>query len=109
VSISTSRRLFVAATGRSLAAAIVASACPGYAIADELPHLAPDDPAAKALNYTEDASTVEAGRFPGRQPQQACVNCNYYAGKPDGFGPCPLFPGKAVTAKGWCSGWTKEV
>jgi hypothetical protein len=24
-------------------------------------------------------------------------------------GPCPLFPGKQVSAKGWCSAWAKKA
>jgi len=103
-----SRRQFLAGAGGTLAV-VVAGAHPRLACADELPHLTREDAVAKALDYTEDASTADSQKHPMRQPQQACVNCNFYAGKPDGFGPCPLFPGKAVAAKGWCSGWTKEV
>jgi len=105
---TTTRRQFFTSAGGALAAVVVASAHPGIVFAEDLPHLEPGDPVAKALNYTEDASTVAEAGFPAHQPGQACVNCNLYSGKPDGFGPCQLFPGKAVTAKGWCSGWTKE-
>ena len=40
---------------------------------------------------------------------QGCANCNFYQGAATGFGPCQLFPGKAVNAKGWCSGYAKKA
>jgi hypothetical protein len=75
---------------------------------DTLPHLNVTDPLARSLNYTENAAGVETVSMATRQPNQYCANCNHYAGTPDGFGPCDLFPCKAVSGKGWCSGWAKE-
>ena len=106
---TTTRRRFFATAGGTLAAVVFAGLRQRAESGEELPHLTADDPAAKALGYSEDASKVDAATFAARQAQQACVNCNFYAGKPDGFGPCQLFPGKAVAATGWCSGWAKET
>lgn len=40
---------------------------------------------------------------------QACGNCALYQGKTgDDTANCPLFAGKQVAAKGWCSAWAEE-
>jgi hypothetical protein len=70
--------------------------------AAELPLLSESDPAAKALEYVEDASRAKdatAGAL--------CSNCSVYGGA-DGAaaGPCTLFPGKLVKAGGWCKSWS---
>ena len=54
---------------------------------------------------TEDASKAPAPHVAG----QDCSNCNFYQGAATGFGPCQLFPGKAVNAKGWCAGYAKKA
>lgn len=70
----------------------------------ELIELTEDDPSAQALAYKADASTVDSTAYPNFEPSQLCSNCLYYQGKEgDVTGPCTLFPGKSVTAAGWCS------
>jgi len=100
-----SRRRFFASAANGLGGIMVVGALPQFAFAADLPHLTLDDPTAKALNYTEDASKAPAPRQDG----QNCANCNFYQGAATGFGPCQLFPGKAVNAKGWCSGYAKKA
>lgn len=100
-----SRRRFFATAATSLGGFMVAGALPQLAFADDLPHLTLDDPTAKALNYTEDASKAPAPHQAG----QTCANCNFFQGAAAAFGPCQLFPGKAVNAKGWCSGYAKKA
>ncbi len=39
----------------------------------------------------------------------ACANCNFFQGGATAYGPCQLFPGKAVNAKGWCAGYAKKA
>ena len=74
-------------TGRQVAAA-------------ELTPIDPADPMAKALEYVHESATE--GQF--------CDNCQLYQGEADAeWGACPLFPGKAVTAKGWCKSWVKKA
>jgi len=101
---SPGRRRFFAAAASSLGAAVVASALPRLVFADDLPHLTLDDPTAKALNYTEDAGKAPAPHQVG----QSCANCNFFQGAAAAYGPCQLFPGKTVNAKGWCSGYTNK-
>jgi High potential iron-sulfur protein len=100
-----SRRRFFATAGGALGVAVLANALPSIARADDLPHLTLDDPTAKALNYTED--NTKAG--PPHQAGQDCSNCNFYQGGPTGYGPCQLFVGKSVNAKGWCAGYAKKA
>ena len=102
----TSRREFFKLAGGAVGAVALANTIlPSIARAEDLPHLTLDDPTAKALNYTEDAN--KAG--PPRQAGQECSNCNFFQGGTAAFGPCQLFAGKAVNAKGWCSGYAKKA
>lgn len=103
-----SRRNFFATAGCALGAIAVAEMLPRPAHADDLPHLAVDDPTAAALNYTEDASKVDKAKAPTFVPGSACAGCNFFHGGSTGYGACDLFPGKAVNAKGWCAGFAKK-
>lgn len=73
--------------------------------ASDLPHLTTTDPTAKAMDYVEDANTSKNGLY---KPGSSCANCQFYAGPEAGYGPCQLFPGKAVNAKGWCTSFTSK-
>ena len=75
---------------------------PFTARAADLPLVTPDDPTAKALKYTPDAS-----KAPDAKPGSKCATCALYQGAAGSAqGGCLLFPGKAVKATGWCSSWT---
>ena len=72
--------------------------------AAQLPHLSDADPTAKALGYTEDASKLDKSKFPAYKAGAKCSTCNFFqgaSGQP--YGPCQIFPGKAVSANGWCA------
>lgn len=88
------------------------AACGGAVIArpvlaDVVP-LPETDPTAQALGYKADGSQVDTARFPKHTPQQLCANCNFFQGT-GGTGPCQLFPGKSVSAKGWCSAYAAKA
>jgi len=73
--------------------------------AAELPLVTLDDPTAKALKYTNDAS-----KAPEAKAGSKCENCKLYQGAAGAAqGGCLLFPGKAVKASGWCSSWTAKT
>jgi hypothetical protein len=97
---------------RTFAVALGAAATvlPGRrAQAADLPHLLPTDASATALGYHEDVKTVDAKSNPTYQAGQVCSNCAQYKGNAgDMWGPCNLFPGKQVSANGWCKVWTKK-
>ena len=62
-----------------------------------------------ALGYVADAKRVDTKRFPKFVAGQNCTNCSLYQGKAtDAAAGCPIFAGKQVAGKGWCSAWAKK-
>ena len=96
---------------KTLAAAAAAAAVPVLtARSADVPHLDVHDSSAIALGYVENASEVDAKKFPRFVAGSTCDNCLQLQGKAgDKYRPCNLFPGKLVAAGGWCSGWTAEI
>lgn len=82
------------------------------ATAADLPKLDVNDPTAKQLNYTPNATTVNA-KNPATSRYvagQHCANCQVIQGKDgEAYRPCAIFPGKLVSAAGWCSAWAKKA
>lgn len=73
------------------------------------PMLDEADAAAVALGYVADTTRADKTKYPKHATDQACVNCALYQGTAGAeSGPCPLFPGKQVAAKGWCSSYVKK-
>lgn len=73
-------------------------------------HVDENDPTAKSLGYKNDATKADKAKFPKYAAGQECVNCQLFQGKPgDEWGPCPIFGGKLVHAKGWCSAYVKKA
>jgi len=94
--------------------AVAAAGCliqPGReAQAGDLPHLSGDDPMAKAMKYTDDASSVDPSARNNPAAEQTCANCALVQGNDgDAWRPCQIFPGKAVAAAGWCSVWAPKA
>ena len=90
-----------------LAAALgaLASARAPVGRAAEAPLLDPNDPAAKKLQYTENAGAVK-----GIPSGNTCANCALFQGTyTSATGPCQIFPGKQVKAAGWCSSWAAQM
>ena len=88
--------------------AIVAVGAPiSQAASAELPRLEESDSTAQALSYVHDASAVPADQRGGTD--RNCRGCNLYSDVDAEWGPCPLFPGKAVAANGWCKGWVART
>jgi High potential iron-sulfur protein len=74
-------------------------------LAAEAPLVTADDPTAKALKYTNDASKAADAK-----PGSKCANCALYQGAAASTqGGCLLFPGKSVKATGWCSSWAPKT
>ena len=68
------------------------------------------EPQAVALGYKADATKVDKAKYPKFVAGQNCANCALYQGKPtDPAAACPLFAGKQVGAKAWCSAWAKKA
>lgn len=78
--------------------------------AAELTPLNPNDPQAKALGFTDDASKVDTSVHPTYKPGQRCSTCQQYQGKPtDATAACTIFAGHSVPAGGWCMVWTQRA
>jgi hypothetical protein len=68
------------------------------------------DAQAVALGYVADAGRADKAKFAKWAAGQSCSGCQLYQGKPaDAAGPCPIFGGKQVAGKGWCSAWAKKA
>lgn len=68
------------------------------------------DPQAAALGYVADATKADTKKFPKYAADQKCNTCALYQGKAgDATAGCPLFAGKTVAGKGWCSAWAKKA
>ena len=105
-----SRRRLLGLAATAAGATLAAAAFPRRACADELPRLAEGDPTAVALGYREDATKVDATRYPTHKTGQSCANCRFFGGADKAAaGNCQLFPGKAVTARGWCSAYNAKA
>jgi len=104
---SQARRRFlkIAVVGAAIAP-VAASLLPRIARADD-PHVDPSDATAKALGYVEEAVTAKGN--PSYKAGSSCANCNFFKGHTEtAYGPCDLFPGKAVSINGWCASWTAK-
>lgn len=86
-----------------------ASLLSGRVFAAENSLLGTDEPIAVALNYVEDASTVDPTAHPKKAGEggdaQNCASCALYAETADGIGTCTAIPGRLVRGAGWCSAW----
>jgi hypothetical protein len=68
------------------------------------------DPTAQSLGYVSDSSRADTARFKNHAPGMACANCSLYGGAAGSAeGPCPIFQGRRVAAKGWCSAYVKKT
>lgn len=91
------------------ACAFLSRRVPGQAA--ELPHIAPADPAARALAYTENGSKIDAKAEPLFKTGNHCGNCKLFqAAQAKGdYAPCLIFPGKSVSTNGWCRVWAPKT
>jgi len=102
---SASRRRFFKITAVGLAAAPFATALMSGAAHAVVP-VKETDPTAAALGYVADAtkSTKRADKA------ATCSSCSLFSGKNGAAdGPCTIFQGNLVSAKGWCSAWVKKA
>ncbi len=101
----TSRRHFI----QTIPVACVA-VCAGHsAFAADLPMVDEKDPQAAALGYVGDATKADKAKYKNYAAGQNCTSCQLYQGKADPKGACPLFAGKNVAGKGWCSAFAKKA
>jgi hypothetical protein len=103
------RRAVVKSALLGIAAIPIASLCVSREAHAAPAPLDEKDPQAKALGYVADAAKVDAKSNPTFKPGQNCAGCLQLTGKAgDPLRPCNLFPGKLVSANGWCKAWVKK-
>lgn len=90
-------------------APVAAAAPPAAPAAATGPLLDEKDSQAMALGYVAVAAKADKAKFPKYADGLACGNCALYQGGAAEQGGCPLFPGKQVLAKGWCSAYNKKA
>lgn len=109
------RRTFLKWSSLTLAALATPLLKVGRALAEAI--LQEDDQTAKALGYHHDATKVDPKKWAAREAgaEKFCHNCILAQGAPkevdgqDGqWMACQLFPGKLVSAQGWCASWAKK-
>jgi hypothetical protein len=103
------RRHFVSQLGVAAGAATLGGMLCQDANAADLPLVSETDSLAMAMNYKADTTKVDAKKFPAHKASQTCDTCQFFQGPPGANGPCQIFPGKSVAAKGWCQVWTKKA
>ena len=75
-----------------------------------MPMVDEKDPAAVSLGYVADATRADAAKYKTYAAGQACGNCALFGAKVgDAAGPCPLYAGRHVPSKGWCSADAKKA
>ncbi len=105
--ISCNRRDFLKLSAAGVAAVPFANLLmSGVAHAEDLPHLEESDPVATGLKYVNDASASKDRK----DATNTCANCQLYTGAEGAeWGPCAIFGGKSVNAKGWCMSWVAKA
>jgi High potential iron-sulfur protein len=66
------------------------------------------DPEAMAYGYRANAKQVDRSKYPSYDGRQTCVNCKLIAFGTGIQRPCSVFPGRLVSAGGWCKAWVRK-
>ncbi|MDR3415495.1 MAG: high-potential iron-sulfur protein [Nevskia sp.] len=107
--VSSDRRRFLSRVALGVAALPLLRMAPAQAA--DLPHLSPDDPTAKALGYTNDASKIDAKKETAFKAGSQCSKCALFqpATASGDWAGCGAFPGKAVNKNGWCRAFAAKA
>jgi hypothetical protein len=101
---TSNRRVFMMQMATAATAVMAVSEASAQAMVDE------KDPQAAALGYKADGTKVDKAKNPKFVAGSNCANCALYQAKAGAAaGGCPLFAGKQVSAKAWCSAWAKKA
>lgn len=106
--VSPDRRRFLGRIALGAAALPFLNLAPAQAA--DLPHLTPDDPTAKALGYTNDASKIDAKTETAFKAGSSCAKCALFTAPASGdWGACGAFAGKSVNKAGWCRAFAPKA
>lgn len=98
-----SRRHFLIGAALATAAVPFGIHLMGKARAGGLPPLPLDNPQARALAYTDVATSSKHSNY---KPGSECLNCQFFTAA---TGACSVFSGFSVAPKGWCSVWARHA
>lgn len=73
--------------------------------AQAAPKLSEQEPVAQQLGYVTDTKRANQGKYPQHNNSQTCSNCQLYGAGST----CSAFPGKEVSAGGWCKSYIKKM
>lgn len=79
--------------------AVPLSSLTGAATAAEVPKLDPKTATATALAYTHKSENAS----------KVCAGCQFFTDASAEWGPCLIFPGTHVAAKGTCNSWVQRA
>ncbi|MBV8063835.1 MAG: high-potential iron-sulfur protein [Nevskia sp.] len=100
------RRRFLSRIALGAAALPLLNLAPAQAA--DLPHLDPSDPTAKALAYTNDASSAKSDSV--YKAGSMCSKCALFTAPASGdWGACGAFAGKSVNKNGWCRAFAAKA
>ncbi len=105
----TSRRAFLKSAPLALGTCVFASRLRATPPAAPSGPVEESEPAAAALGYKKDASTVDTKKYAQFKAGSSCSNCALFTGKAgEKSGPCMALANRPVEAKGWCMVWAKK-
>ena len=105
--VSSDRRRFLSRLALGAAALPLLRVAPAQAA--DLPHLTPDDPTAKALGFTTDASKIDPKKETAFKAGSHCGSCALFTAPASGdWGACGAFSGKSVDQGGWCRAYAAK-
>ncbi|RBP51656.1 high-potential iron-sulfur protein [Arenicella xantha] len=97
------RRAFVKVAAGTLAA------IPFISRAEAAPEkLSEEDSMAVALGYKAVSTDVDAAKYASHKDDQLCKGCALWQGADAEWGGCSIFPGKLVSANGWCAAYAAK-
>ncbi len=83
------------------------SAFPGAVFAASM--VQESDALARTLAYVADTTRANQIDYPSHTTDQMCRVCTSFQGNPkDSSGPCKVYGGRVVSAKGWCSAFERR-
>jgi hypothetical protein len=97
------RRCFMVQAVTVAGTALLVTEASAQAMVDE------KDPQAAGVGYKADSTKVDKAKAPKYAAGQQCSNCALYQGGSAASGGCPIFAGKQVAAKGWCTAYSKKA
>ena len=86
----------------------MAGATAGRSAAQDAARVDEAESEALRLGYRHDGAKVDRKAYPKYREEQSCAGCQFYKGtRGEPLGPCQVFKGRLVSAKGWCISYWK--